>query len=111
MLIYIMLTAIKQVLLHNESLINTNIIHCTNYTEAVPSINYIGRQLDVSNIGREMYGEISIYQMRHLAAKISTPKVRDIHDHFLWREWALYHVMQGHVPELTLGRPISNTEY
>ena len=61
MLIYIMLIAIKQVLLHNESLINTNIIHCTNYTEAVPSIR---RQLDVSNIGREMYGEISIYQMR-----------------------------------------------
>ena len=27
-------------------------------TEAVPSINYIGRQLDVSYIGREMYGEI-----------------------------------------------------
>jgi len=32
--------------------------------EAVPSINYIGRQLDVSYIGREMYGEISIYQIR-----------------------------------------------
>ena len=27
-------------------------------TEAVPSINYIGRQLDVSYICREMYGEI-----------------------------------------------------
>ena len=26
--------------------------------EAVPSINYIGRQLDVSYIGSEMYGEI-----------------------------------------------------
>ena len=33
-------------------------------TEAVPSINYIGRQLDVSYFGREMYGEISIYQIR-----------------------------------------------
>ena len=31
--------------------------------EAVPSINYIGRQLDVSYIGRQMYGEISIYQI------------------------------------------------
>ena len=27
-------------------------------SEVVPSINYIGRQLDVSYIGREMYGEI-----------------------------------------------------
>ena len=32
--------------------------------EAVPSINYICRQLDVSYIGRQMYGEISIYQIR-----------------------------------------------
>ena len=30
-----------------------------DWTEAVPSINYIGR-LDVSYIGRQMYGEISI---------------------------------------------------
>ena len=36
--------------------------NCTS--EAVPSINYIGRQLDVSYIGRQMYGEISIYQIR-----------------------------------------------
>jgi len=27
-------------------------------SEAVPSIYYIGRQLDVSYIGREMYGEL-----------------------------------------------------
>jgi len=33
-------------------------------SDAVPSINYIGRQLDVSSIGRQMYGEISIYQIR-----------------------------------------------
>jgi len=31
--------------------------------QPVPSINYIGRQLDVSYIGRQMYGEISIYQI------------------------------------------------
>ena len=40
-----------------------------------------------------MYGEISIYQiriyMRYLAANISSPKVRELHDHFLWRERAL----------------------
>jgi len=35
-----------------------------NKPEAVPSINYIGRQLDISYIGRQMYGEISIYQIR-----------------------------------------------
>ena len=29
-----------------------------SYPEAVPSINYIGRQLDVSYIGRQVYGEI-----------------------------------------------------
>ena len=29
--------------------------------EAVPSIYYIGRHLDASYIGRQMYGEISIY--------------------------------------------------
>ena len=34
-----------------------NSINLSN-SEAVPSINCIGRQLDVSNIGREMYGEI-----------------------------------------------------
>jgi len=33
-------------------------------TDAVPSMNYIGRQLDVSYIGRQMYGEISIYHIR-----------------------------------------------
>ena len=58
--------------------------------EAVPSINYIGRQLDVSYIGRQVYGE-SIYLsdknlawdiMRHLAANISSPKVRELHDHY-----------------------------
>ena len=41
-----------------------------------------------------MYGEISIYQIRfrlsHLAANISSPKVRELHDHFLKRERALY---------------------
>ena len=41
-------------------------------SEAVPSINYIGRQLDVSYIGRQM-----------------SPEVRELHDHFLWRERAL----------------------
>ena len=30
------------------------------FSEAVPSKNYIGRQIDVYYIGREMYGEISI---------------------------------------------------
>ena len=48
-------------------------------TEAVPSINYIGRQLDVSYIGRQMYGEISIRQefsIRYLAANISSLKIR-----------------------------------
>ena len=40
----------------------------------------IGRQLDVSYIGRQMYGEISIYQIRiqhetYLAANISSPNV------------------------------------
>ena len=43
--------------------------------EAVPSINYIGRQLNVPYTGRQMYGEIFIYQkrlsMRHLAANTS----------------------------------------
>jgi len=62
-------------------------------TEAVLSINYIGRQLDVPYIGRQMYGEISIYQirfsMRHLAANISSPIVRELHDHLLKRERAL----------------------
>ena len=33
-------------------------------SKAVPSINYIGRQLDVSYFGRQMYGEISIYQIK-----------------------------------------------
>ena len=28
-------------------------------SEAVPSMNFIGRQLDVYYIGRQMYGEIS----------------------------------------------------
>ena len=32
--------------------------------KAVSSINYIDRQIDVSYFGREMYGEISIYQIR-----------------------------------------------
>ena len=32
-------------------------------SEAVSSINYIGRQLDVSYIGLQMYGKISIYQI------------------------------------------------
>ena len=40
------------------------LVNSCKCTEAVPSINYIGRQLDVSYIGREMYGEISIYQIR-----------------------------------------------
>ena len=31
-------------------------------SEAVPSINYIGRQLDVAYIGRQVNGEISIYR-------------------------------------------------
>ena len=31
------------------------------HSEAVPSINYIGRQLDVSYIGREMYGGIVFF--------------------------------------------------
>ena len=35
-----------------------------NRTEAVPSINYIGLQLDVSYIGRQMYGEIYQIQIR-----------------------------------------------
>ena len=45
------------------------------YLEAVPSINYIGRQLDVFYIGRQIYGEI-IYQIR--PAKVGAP-----HAHFL----------------------------
>ena len=64
----------------------------TEGSEAVPSINYIGRQLDVSYIGRQMYGEISIYQIRiqheTSSGHISSPKVREIHDHFLWRKRA-----------------------
>ena len=38
-----------------------------------------------------MYGEIYIryaFSMRHLAVNISSPKVRELHDHFLWRERA-----------------------
>ena len=33
------------------------------FPEAVPSINYIGGHLDVSYIGRQVYGEL-IYQIR-----------------------------------------------
>ena len=36
-------------------------VFSTTETEAVPSINYPGRQLDVYYIGREMYGEILRY--------------------------------------------------
>ena len=59
--------------------------------EAVPSINYIGRQIDVYYIlvvkCTEKYLSIkSEFSMRHLAANISSPKVREIHDNFLWRK-------------------------
>ena len=55
-----------------STILNWKIQHCAVYTsvhfmyraEAIPSINYIGRQLDVSYLGREMYGETSIYQIR-----------------------------------------------
>ena len=73
-------------------------------TEAVNSINYIGRQLDVSYIGRQMYGEISIryeFSMRHLAANISSPKVRELHDHFLWRKRVLKFQIKLHQQTLS----------
>jgi len=38
--------------------------------EAVPSINYIGRQLDVSYIGRQVYGEIIYLSDKKLAWNI-----------------------------------------
>ena len=59
-------------------------------SEPILSIDYIGRELHVSYFGREVYGE-SIYLsdknlawdiMRHLAANISSPKVRELHDHY-----------------------------
>ena len=34
----------------------------------------------------------SEFSMRHLAANISSPKVRELHDHFLWRERALLRI-------------------
>ena len=61
-------------------------------SEAIPSINYIGRQLDVSYIGRQMYGEISIYQIRETSSgqHIVPKSTFTVHDHFLWRERAQY---------------------
>ena len=55
--------------------------HCMDriggFPEAVPSINYIGRQLDISYIGREMYGESVLFK-RVLPWVIS---VRVLSDH------------------------------
>jgi len=42
-------------------------IHYIILPEAVPSINYIGRQLDVSYIGRQVYGEIIHLSDKNLA--------------------------------------------
>ena len=51
-------------------------------SEAVPSINYFGRQLGVSYIlvvsVRRNY--LSEFNMRHVAANTSSPKVRELHE-------------------------------
>ena len=56
------------------------------YSEAVSSINYIGRQLDVFYIGRQIYGEI-IYRKE---LSIRPVKVGAPHAHFLQRELLNY---------------------
>ena len=53
-----------------------------HHIRGVPSKNYIGRQLGVSYIGRQEFS------MRHLAANISSPKVRELDDQYLLKERA-----------------------
>ena len=48
--------------------------------------------------------------MRHLAANISSPKVREIHDHFLWRKRALYMQNTGETNSKANTWLIANTQ-